>query len=103
MQNLLKTLALCLFVLPVSLHAETFLNDSVLMEPVLSDSLAELGGTKAVEVMPNEEYKIKIEVNPLPKPQYTDPGFTPSHEVMRETESKREAEERLWEAIFSQF
>lgn len=106
MQYLTKGLVVCLWLISAQLHAEMFLNDPVLVTQAQDQGKVASQGVKAMEPLLNDEYDANIEESTSPltsRPYPIDPGFTPSHEVMRETEAKREANDRLWQSIFSAF
>lgn len=89
-----------------AIQAETFLNDSALLEQVPEhDKVASM---EDMHTDPASQADIQLftEIQGSSSSstfQPVDPGFTPSHEVMRETEAKREADDRLWQSIFSAF
>ena len=98
----------CLWGVSAHTNAETFLNDSTLLqqkpeyiqiaEPEVK-GIRQGGDDESVIVIQSRlGYSSAAELSaPLNQ------GFTPSHEVMREVEEKREANDRLWQSIFSLF
>lgn len=99
MRYLARGVVVCMCVVSTYLNAETFLNDSALLDQTLESAQATVPEKKRAEV--DDVYEAPLERSSAE--ERVDPGFTPSHEVMRETEQKREANDRLWQSIFSLF
>lgn len=99
MGYLARGIVVCICVASTHLNAETFLNDSALLDQTLASTQATVLEKERAEV--DDVYEVPLERSSAK--ERVDPGFTPSHEVMRETEQKREANDRLWQSIFSLF
>ncbi|MGF1728124.1 hypothetical protein [Photobacterium kasasachensis] len=106
MRVIVILLAASLWLVSAQSYAETFLNDAALLsqQPEFSEEPAPDTATKTRDKQEDVAFSFQTELssakdNQIPRYQ----EFTPTHEVMRDVEEKREANDRLWEAIFSLF
>ncbi|GAB3519474.1 hypothetical protein [Photobacterium alginatilyticum] len=106
MRFIVILLAASLWLVSAQSYAETFLNDDALLSQQLefSQEPAPEPVTKTREKQQDVAFSFQTEPSSAKDNQiqrYQE--FTPTHEVMRDVEEKREANDRLWGAIFSLF
>ncbi|WP_198160200.1 hypothetical protein [Photobacterium sp. J15] len=92
----------------VNVNADTFLNDKTLANSnLVSEYSGEMMGSDNSGTRLSESTEPSFYISPdiYSSPTVTpyDPGFEPTSEAMRENEAKQEADDRLWQAIFSLF
>ncbi|MCG7586106.1 hypothetical protein [Photobacterium sp. OFAV2-7] len=106
MRAIVILLAVSLWLQSAQSYAETFLNDAALLsqQPEFSQEIAPEAATETREKQEDVAFSFRTgpsseKDNQIPRYQ----EFTPTHEAMRDVEEKREANDRLWGAIFSLF